>query len=128
VGALSPRRAVGLIALGRIGLGAAVLAAPEKVTSRWLGEDNAALPAVGDLARGLAARDIALGAATLLTLDDPVVGPRVQAGCALADGADVLGTIIARRHLPTKGMLGTVAIAGISTAVGLWLAHRLAHD
>jgi hypothetical protein len=48
---LGPRRATLLLAVGRIVLGAAVLAAPEKVTSRWLGADNAALPAVVDLAR-----------------------------------------------------------------------------
>jgi len=128
VPALTPRRGAALIAAGRVVLGAAVLAAPERVTARWLGADNAALPAVGDLARGLAARDIALGLAALYTLEDPIVGPRIQVGCALADGADVLGTVIARRHLPTAGMLGTVVIAGAAAVAGLAFAHSLAHS
>jgi hypothetical protein len=125
--ALTPRRGAWLIAVGRVVLGAAVLAAPERVTARWLGAENASLPAVGDLARGLAARDIALGLAALYTLDDPLVGPRIQVGCALADGADVLGTVLARRHLPAAGALGTIAVAGAATIAGLAFAHSLAH-
>jgi hypothetical protein len=125
VAAIAPRRAAWLIAAGRVALGAAVLIAPRKTTSRWLGEENAAHPAVGDLARGLAARDIALGVAALSTLGDPRVGPRVQLGCALADGADVLGTVLARRHLPTVAAAATIAIAGCASAASVYLARRL---
>ena len=124
---LSARRAASLIGAGRIGLGVAVLGAPERITARWLGAENAAHPAVVDLARGLAARDIAIGFAVLQTLDDPRVGPRLQVAGAIADGADVLGTILAREHLPRKGVLGTVALAGATAVAGLYLGHRLAH-
>ena len=58
---MGPRRGAWLIAAGRAALGAAVLAAPEAVTARWLGEENAARPACADLARSLGARDVALG-------------------------------------------------------------------
>ncbi len=58
---MSPRRCAWLLAAGRAALGVAVLAAPEQVTARWLGQDNAELPVVGDLARSLGARDLALG-------------------------------------------------------------------
>ncbi|HLH14883.1 MAG TPA: hypothetical protein VKV16_08855 [Solirubrobacteraceae bacterium] len=122
---MSPRSAARLIAGGRIALGAAVLAAPERVTARWLGAENARHPAVADLARGLAARDIALGLAALQTLDDRRAGPRVQLGCALADGADALGTLLARKHLPALGAIGTVAIAGGSAALGVYIAGQL---
>ena len=105
----------------------AVLTAPEQVASRWLGEENAAHPAVADLARSLGARDLALGLATLQTLSDPVTGPRIQALCAVADSADVLATLIARASLPRKGMIGTVAVAGVSAAAGFCFAHRLSH-
>jgi hypothetical protein len=124
---MSPRRGAWLLAAGRIALGAAVLAAPEKLTARWLGEESSRIPAVADLARGLAARDIALGIAVLQTLDDRVVGPRLQAACAFADGADTLATVIARNHLPRKGAIGTVAIAGASAVAGLYFSHKLAH-
>jgi hypothetical protein len=124
---IDPRRGAWLIAAGRVALGAAVLAAPKQVTARWLGEDNAELPVVGDLARSLGARDLALGIATLQTLDDPVGGPRVQLLCALADAADVLATVLARSSLPRKGVYGTVAIAGAAAVGGLYCSHKLAH-
>lgn len=127
MGAQRARKAVWLIAAGRILLGLAVLLAPEQVTARWLGEENAKSPAVGDLARGLAARDIALGISVLATLEDARVGPIVQAGCALADAGDVLGTIAAREHLPAIGAAGTVAIAGGAVVAGLYLAHQISH-
>lgn len=125
---MSPRRGAWLLAAGRALLGVVVLAAPEKVTERWLGEDNARLPVVGDLARSLGARDLALGLATLASLDDPVLGPRVQAACAFVDGVDTVATVIARKALPRKGVIGTVFVAGAASAAGFYFSHRLAHD
>ena len=125
---MSPRRGALLLAAGRAALGVAVLAAPERVTAGWLGARNAELPVVGDLARSLGARDVALGVATLQTLDDEVVGPRVQALCALVDSVDAFATIIARKHLPRRGVIGTVAIAGGAAAGGFYFSHRIAHS
>jgi hypothetical protein len=125
---VSPRRAVRLIAIGRAALGAAVLVAPEQVMSRWLGEQNARRGAVKALGRGLAVRDIGLALATLQTLDDPVIGPRIQAACAAADGVDALATLLERRSLPLAGAIGTVAIAGGAAVAGFYLSHRLAHE
>lgn len=124
---MSPRRGALLLAAGRAALGVAVLAAPERVTAGWLGQDSAQLPVVGDLARSLGARDLALGLATLQTLGDPVAGPRVQLLCALVDGADVLATAIARDSLPRKGVYGTVVIAGAAAGAGFYFSHKLAH-
>jgi hypothetical protein len=124
---ITPRRGAMLLAAGRAALGVAVLAAPEQVTAGWLGEENAQLPVVGDLARSLGARDVALGIATLQTLEDPVVGPRVQLVCALVDCADVLATVIARASLPRKGLYGTVVIAGAAAGAGFYCSHKLAH-
>jgi hypothetical protein len=123
---VTPRRAAWLLGAGRAALGVVVLAAPEQVTSRWLGDANAELPVVADLARSLGARDLALGVAVLQTLDEPVLGPRVQALCAAVDCADVLATIIARSALPLKGVLGTVAVAGAAAGAGFYCSHRLA--
>jgi hypothetical protein len=120
------RRAAWLLAVGRALLGLVILAAPERVVAGWLGSQNARQPAVKDLARGMAARDIALGLATIRTLEDPVIGPRVQAACAAVDGIDALATVLARRHLPRRGVLGTVAVAGAAAAAGGYLAARLA--
>jgi hypothetical protein len=125
---VDPRRAVRLIAVGRAALGAAVLLAPEQVISRWLGAENARHGAVKDLGRGLAARDIGLAVATLQTLEDPVLGPRVQAVCAAADAVDALATLLERRSLPRIGVVGTVAVAGGAAVAGLYLSHRIAHE
>jgi hypothetical protein len=124
---ISPRRGAFLLAAGRAALGAAILVAPEQLTAGWLGEENAALPVVGDLARSLGARDLALGIATLKTLDAPA-GPMVQAACAVADSVDVLATVLARDALPRKGVVATVAIAGAAALAGFYFSHRLAHD
>jgi hypothetical protein len=125
---LKRRRAAWLIAAGRAAIGTAVLLAPETTTSRWLGPENARRGAVRALARGLAARDIGLALATLQTLDDPVVGPRVQLACALADGADALATVLEREELPPFAAAATVAIAGGAALAGLYLSHQLAHE
>jgi hypothetical protein len=122
------RRAVRLIAVGRAALGTAVLLAPERVMSRWLGAENSRRGAVKALGRGLAARDVGLAVATLQTLDDPVIGPRVQAACAAADGVDALATLIERRSLPRTGVIGTAAIAGGAAVAGFYLSHRIAHE
>lgn len=113
------------MSVGRIALGAAVLAAPERVTAHWLGEENAHAPAVADLARGLAARDIALGVAGLATLERPRAGAAVLAMTAFADATDAAATAIAREHLPRRGVYGTIAIAGGAALAGLWLARAL---
>lgn len=125
--AASARRCVWLLAAGRAGLGVAVLASPERVVGRWLGAEHAAKPVVIDLARSLGARDIALGLATLQTLGDAVVGPRIQALCAVVDSVDVLATVAARRELPRDGALATVAVAGAAACAGFYLSHQIAH-
>jgi hypothetical protein len=125
---VSTRRAAWLLAAGRAAIGAAVMLAPEATMSRWLGADNARRGAVKTLGRGLAARDLGLAVATMQTLDDPVIGPRVQLACAFADGVDALATILEREELPAVAAAGTVAIAGGAALAGLYLSHRLAHE
>ena len=65
---------------------------------------------------------------TLASIDDPVLGPRVQAACAVVDGVDTIATIIARKSLPRTGVIGTVLVAGAASAAGFYFSHRLAHD
>jgi len=124
---MNPRQGAWVLAAGRAALGVAVLLAPEQITSRWLGKRHAEQPVVRDLVRSLGARDLALGIATLHTIDDPVFGPRVQAVCAVVDSVDVLATIAAREALPRKGVIGTVAVAGAVAAAGFYFSHKLAH-
>jgi len=123
---MSPRRAAGLLAAGRLALGAAVLAAPEQVTSRWLGDEHAHHPAVRYLAHSLGVRDLVLGALALSTLGDPRFGSQVLAACAVADSVDALATVAARSHLPRVGVIGTVGVAGAAAVAGFYLSQQLA--
>ncbi len=121
---MTTRRAAWMLASGRAVLGAAILAAPERVTAGWLGS-HAATPTVRHLARMLGARDLALGLAALKTLDDASAGPLVQAACGLADTVDTFATIAARRELPRAGVIGTVAIAGAAAGACFYFAASL---
>jgi hypothetical protein len=116
---MNPRRGAWVLAASRLALGVVVLVAPERVTAGWLGTRHAEKPVVRDLARSLGARDLALGLATLQTLDDPVAGPRVQAACAVVDSVDALATLLARSDLPKRGVIGTAAVAGFGFGNGL---------
>ena len=122
---MDARRAAGLLAGGRIALGAAVLIAPEAVTSHWLGE-HARQPAVRYLAHSLGARDVALGALALASLRGGQLAAAVQLACAGADAADALATVTAPKELPPAGALGTIAVAGAAALAELALARRLA--
>jgi hypothetical protein len=123
---MTPRRAVALLAAGRAALGLAVLAAPEQVTSRWLGDEHARHPAVRYLAHSLGARDLVLGVLGLSTLNDARFGSQVIAACAVADSVDALATVAARRELPRVGVVGTVAVAGGAAVAGFYLSRQLA--
>jgi hypothetical protein len=122
---VNARRGASLLAAGRLALGAAVLLAPEQVTSRWLGE-HASHPAVRYLARSLGARDVALGILVLQTLDDPELGPRAQAACAVVDSVDALATVAARSDLPAGAVIATIAVAGTAAAAGFGFSRGLA--
>jgi hypothetical protein len=123
---MTPRRAAGLIAAGRVALGAAVLAAPEQVTSRWLGDEHARHPAVRYLARSLGGRDLVLGVLGLSTLGSPQFASQVLVAGAVADSVDALATVAARSHLPRLGVIGTIGIAGGAAVAGFYLSQQLA--
>ena len=111
------------LAIGRMALGAVIVAAPS-VTSGWLGE-HAERPAVQSLARMLGARDFVLGMIALHTAEHPEVGPRWQATCAAVDGVDLLATLAAGSDLPKAGVVGTVLLAGGSSAACFYFAQAL---
>jgi hypothetical protein len=101
-----------LVAAGRIGFGIALVAAPERVTSPWLGSD-AGHVGTQVVTRGLGARDVALGVGALLAPSSQL-RPWVAAAIA-ADAADLGGTLAAGDALPLAGraLVGAVASAGV---------------
>ncbi len=111
-----------ILALGRVGIGAALVAAPQ-LGRGWVG--SAADSGGGQAAlRALGIRDLLLGALTLHTLSHPQAAPRWIAACAVADVVDCAATLAARESLPSKGvpvavLAGGSAVAGLAVAAAL---------
>lgn len=114
------------LAVNRIAIGLAYVVAPGRAGRGWIG-DAAEDGAAKVFTRALGARDLALGAGALRALSGDGAGARPWlAGQALADGTDLVATLLARDHLPRGGFLFAVAMAGASTAVAA--AAALAAD
>jgi hypothetical protein len=88
-----------LLGFARLAVGAAMFLAPRKVTRMWTGSDATEYP-VGLVARGMGARDFALGVGTLIALESGANPRGWLEGGALADAADAIGTLAAWRDLP----------------------------
>lgn len=104
-----------LVAAGRIGFGVALALTPERVTTPWLGSD-AARPATRVAARGLGARDLALGAGALVATGADL--PRWVAAGILADAADLAATVAAGDSLPVTGRMLVGGVASAGAALG----------
>ena len=122
---MNPRTIAQLIAAGRVVIGSGLVASPPLVTGRWLGEQESARPGARVMATGLGGRDVALGLGTLAALGagGDAVKPWLL-GSALADAADLLGTLRSSRELPTAGVVLTALVAGGAAAAGGWLLTR----
>ena len=119
---MEPRTIARAIAAGRIGFGAVLVAAPGRVTPRWVGTRNDG-PGAQAIATGVGARDLVLAAGVLTALDRGGARPWLV-GSALADLGDLVGTLRARRDLPATSVAALVALAGGAAAVGGWLAAQ----
>jgi hypothetical protein len=111
-------------ARGRMAIGAALIAAPRLAGPVWIGAD-ADSRAVKVLARGLGARDLALGLGIAVALDRgrPVRG--WLEGAALADGVDLLATLLAGDSIPSGARRAVIAIAAASMVTCAALARAL---
>jgi hypothetical protein len=121
----SPRDLARIQALGRVAAGTALVVAPRLVATAWLGARTARRPGTGVVTTALGARDLALGVGQARALaQGHGATPWIMAG-AFADGVDLVATLRARRDLPAAGVASIVAMAGGSTALGLWLRGRV---
>src|SRR3954447_24719154 len=114
---MSRSRIAAVVVFGlRIAYGAALLAAPDKVTKRWLGPGRSAAPARVAL-RGLGARELAIhGAGLVAALRSAPVRPWLAASIA-GDLSDIVATAGARGGLPSGSAPATAAVAGGSAAL-----------
>ncbi|MCU1370990.1 MAG: hypothetical protein JWO77_2184 [Ilumatobacteraceae bacterium] len=117
------------LALGvlRLGVGAALVAAPRWAGRIWVGP-GADGPGSLVFARALGARDVALGLRIITTVrEGHPAGPWIVAGFA-ADGADAVATLIAAQHLTPARRVLSPLVAGAVGLVG-WRSYRAtAHD
>jgi hypothetical protein len=106
------------LAANRIAFGVGYLAAPERTGRRWIGR-RAKHDAVQVFTRALGARDLALGAGALQAIarGRSEEARLWMAGHAVADGADALATLAARRSLPDDAFRFAMGMAAGSTAV-----------
>lgn len=105
------------LSTARVVVGAVLFFFPGLSALLWTGERPGS--AIGRMAiRGLGARDVAIGAGTIIALDeDGPVESWLQAGM-LADASDAVAALAAPR-LKTWRRLGLVALSGASVYVGL---------
>ena len=122
----SPRALATVVAVARVGIGAALLVAPARLGRPWLGA--AAETGGGGVAvRGLGARDLVVGALTTTALGGrggPSGAPALVAASACCDLADGVALHLARNDVPGLGR-ATGAGAFASALLGFALARRL---
>ena len=113
-----------LLAWGRIGIGVAGALMPARFIRMWTGRMAPAFPT--DMAtRGLAVRDLAIGAGLLHALDGGGnVKPWLQASAA-SDAADALGTLTSMKELGALRSIGLLGLEVGAAIVGLSLADSL---
>jgi hypothetical protein len=109
----------------RIAYGAALIAAPARLTRRWLGPAVEGDPAQVAL-RGLGAREVLLHAGGLAaTLRGEPVRPWLAASVA-GDLTDIAATAAGRRGLPDGAAPATLAVAGASALLSAAVAVAVA--
>jgi hypothetical protein len=112
-------------ALGRVALGAGLLAAPSLAGGAWLGRGAARSVGTQVAVAALGARDVAIGLGAAWALGGGTgARPWLLAG-AFADAVDLAVTARHRDSLPPAAVLGVGALAGGSAAFGLWLQRAL---
>jgi hypothetical protein len=112
------------LAAGRVAVGVALMLAPERMGSRWIGWD-AERPGTVVFARALGARDLAIAIGVLESVrrGGPLRG-WLAAG-VLADATDFAATAAAGDALPRRARLASLVVAGGAAATGAALAASL---
>lgn len=105
------------MSIGRIAIGAGLIAAPRLFAPVWVGRDGLS-GAARLFSRALGARDIAIGASTLMAMSrGEAVQPWVLAAI-VPDAVDAIATFIERDEVPSLSrplvylMGGGAAVAG----------------
>lgn len=116
---------IALLGLGRLAIGAALVAAPRtQIGTGWIGED-AKRPTAAAILRGLGARDIALAAGLLATHRRGGALKPWLIGAAFADATDLAATLAAGKAIPVQGRVAIAALAGFGAVQQVLLARSV---
>jgi hypothetical protein len=117
---MDPRTIARGLAFGRLAIGAALIAAPAKAASRWVGE-HSENPGAQVALTSVGSRDFVLGAGILWSLAGRSPVHPWMVASAISDTVDLAATLRFRNALPSSGVIGVGALAGGSAALGFWL-------
>jgi hypothetical protein len=114
------------LAANRLLFGVNYLVRPQAAGPSWIGR-AARAPGTQVMTRAQGARDIALalGALRALASENTSEARVWMGGHALADGADLVATWLARDGIPRRSGTLALALAAGSTAVAVWSAMGL---
>lgn len=105
----------------RVAYGIGLIAAPERLSRRWLGPVVAARAAQVPL-RGIGGREVAVhGAALIAVLTGAPVRPWLGVSIA-GDLSDIAATAVAYDDVPAGSVFATLAVAGASALLTVALA------
>jgi hypothetical protein len=113
------------VAAGRLAFGVGMMAAPAKVMGPWIGESEAARPAMDMVIRAFGAREILLGFLGVHVAGTAGVGKRTIGAMSLLDLTDLTMTIVHRNSLPKAALPVVVGVAGGAVASQVWAAREL---
>lgn len=105
------------LAAGRVAVGLAMLADPERAVRGWAGGRAASYGGTQMVTRGFGARDLSLGAGTLAALVSGGDARDWVAAGAFADACDLGATAIAE-DIPLAGRVAVLGVAAGAIAVG----------
>jgi hypothetical protein len=113
-----------VLARGRIAIGVVSLLAPGVVARTMTGRDGSRGGA--NLFAGMVgARDVALGFGLLRALDRGAAVRGWLEASAMVDGIDVAACLLARHHIRTIVLPGTVGLAAGGALLSAWLSRQL---
>jgi hypothetical protein len=115
------RVAASAVLVGRVSYGLALIAAPRRLTLRWLGPDVGAAPTQVAL-RALGARETVLHAGGLLAATRGGPLRPWLAASVVGDLTDVIATAIDHRRLPHGSTAATLAVGGGAALASVALA------
>lgn len=122
---MNPRFLTTTLAVGRLAIGAALVAKPQGVVgSGWIGEE-AKRPTAVLAFRSVGARDMALALGTLAAQRGGNPLKPWLLGATLADAVDLVATFAAGRAVPAKGKAAITLLAGGAIAQQLALTRSV---